>query len=136
MKLTAVDTLSQSQIQTLTEWFEALWWTPNRSLCDVEKMLKHSTIVAFEEESQGLVAFARILSDQVFKALILDVVVRPDLRKSGIGRTLMDAILQHHTLTEVRHFELYCAPEMKAMYEKWGFSDALGNLTFMRLSRK
>ncbi len=47
----------------------------------------------------------------------------------------MDAILQHSSLVEVRHLELYCAPEMKALYEKWGFSDALGELTFMRLSR-
>lgn len=135
MSLRRIDTLAEHQVHALTELFKELWWTPNRSQEQVERMLQHSIVVAFEDSERQLIAFARILSDQVFKALILDVVVRPDQRNTGLGRVLMDAVLHHESLTEVRHFELYCATEMKPMYEKWGFSGSLGDLTFMRLVR-
>lgn len=37
-------------------------------------------------------AFARILTDYVYKALILDVIVEPAYRGRGLGRLLMESI--------------------------------------------
>jgi hypothetical protein len=44
----------------------------------------------------------------------------------------MDTILQHPAVTAVRHCELYCLPELMPFYHKWGFTDELGRLHFMR----
>lgn len=89
-----------------------------------------------DENSKQLIAFARVLTDQVYKALILDVIVDPGYRTQGFGKKIMQMILDHPELKKVKHFELYCLPELIPFYKKWGFTDDLGELTAMRLYNK
>lgn len=63
---------------------------------------------------------------------MLDVIVEASHRRTGMGRELMDAVLGHLRLEGVLHFELYCRPELVPFYERWGFTDDLGELRFMR----
>jgi hypothetical protein len=44
----------------------------------------------------------------------------------------MDALLEHPSLKTVRHLELYCLPELIPFYRRWGFTDELGELRFLR----
>ena len=78
--------------------------------------------VAFADDSGRLAAFARVLTDFVFKAFVFDVIVDPLHRATGLGKALMDAIIGHPELAGVRHFELYCRPELIPFYERWGFA--------------
>ena len=66
-------------------------------------------------ESDELVAF---LTDYVYKALVLNVIVAEAYRGSGLGARLMDAVMGHPRLRDVRHFELYCLPELTPFYER------------------
>ena len=95
-------------------------------------MLRHSTIVAFADRDGGLAAFARVLSDRVYKALVLDVVVAEEQRGRGVGATLMDAVLAHPAVASCQHVELYCAPDLIAFYRRYGFTSEVGTLAFMR----
>jgi predicted GNAT family N-acyltransferase len=97
-------------------------------------MLEHSDFVfaLCTEPEDRLVGFARVLTDRVFKVLIFDVIVATDRRDEGLGRQLMDRILQHPDLRDVRHMELYCLPEMVPFYEKWGFSTDVSGVCLMR----
>ena len=126
--------LTELQIKDLHALFQGEWWTTGRQLDEVRRMLEHTdVIVAFcEPQTQKLVAFSRVLTDRVYKALILDVIVDRAYRGRGLGRALLDLILQHPSLTAVRHFELYCRPELVPFYRHWGFTDDLGALRFMR----
>ena len=92
-----------------------------------------STVVVGLVNAQGdLVAFARVLSDLTFKAFLFDVIVAAPYRDQGLGRELMEAILHHESLQDVKHFELYCLPEMTDFYRQYGFTDDVGAITFMR----
>jgi GNAT superfamily N-acetyltransferase len=124
--------LSDAQIDELVELFQDLWWTKGRDRAGVERMLAGSLVIGFEDAEDRLAGFARAISDGVYKALILDVVVAPRHRGSGLGRALIDTILSHPDLAEIECFELYCAPDMVPFYEMWGFTAELGTLTFMR----
>lgn len=55
---------------------------------DVQEMLKHpDEVVAFCDSQTGrLVAFACILTDYVYGALIFDVIVDPSYRGQGVGQ--------------------------------------------------
>jgi GNAT superfamily N-acetyltransferase len=114
------------------------WWTQGRERRAVKRMLEGSDVIVgyCDPSSDRLVAFARVLTDFVYKALILDVIVAAAHRKSGLGRRLLDDLLEHPELREVLHFELYCLPNMLPFYERWGFSAALGDLRFMRYERR
>lgn len=126
--------LSESQIQDLWTLYQSEWWTKGREMADVRCMLEHSDIIIglCEPATKRLVAFARVLTDYVYKALIFDVIVDAPHRGSGLGQALLDAIVGHPELQRVRHWELYCLPELIPFYERWGFTEDLGGLRFMR----
>ena len=132
------DRLSTDHIQQLHRLYQNEWWTRERTLQDVQVMVQHSDFIfgVLEIENSRLVGFARVLTDRVFKAFIFDVIVAEGYRNEGIGKELMQWILEHAPLKSVAHFELYCLPEMAPFYEKWGFSSDLGRLTLMRRAQK
>ena len=134
MSLQPVTSLTDSQIHELHQLYQKEWWTKGRSLADVRRMLDHSDYIfgLSEPETMNLVGFARVLTDRVFKAFIFDVIVAPEYRDHGLGRLIMDRILQHPDLLYVKHFELYCLPELVPFYERWGFSADVGAIVLLR----
>ena len=134
MRFEKIERLNDEQINDLHRMFQEEWWTKGRALEDVRRMLEQTdVIVGFcDAESKRLVAFTRVLTDYVYKALVLDVIVEAESRGKGLARALMDAVVGHPSLDSVRHFELYCRPDLMILYRKWGFSDELGDLRFMR----
>jgi GNAT superfamily N-acetyltransferase len=83
-----------------------------------------------------LVAFSRVITDYVYKALILDVIGAPEFRNRNLGRRLMDAVCEYPPLTAVRHFELFCLPELIPFYQKWGFTDEVNGLRLLRKTNR
>ncbi|MFL5796717.1 MAG: GNAT family N-acetyltransferase [Actinomycetota bacterium] len=110
------------------------WWTHRRSLDDVRRMLDGSDVVIglIDDADGSLAGFARVITDFIYKALVLDVIVARGHRNAGLGARLMDEVLGHSRLRDVIHFELYCRPELVPFYERWGFTNDLGELRFMR----
>lgn len=135
--LELVDELTPSQVDQLVELYRAEWWTTDRERNDVERMLAGSDVVlALQERRSGrLAAFARALTDGVYKALIFDVIVDSAYRSQGAGSILMSALLDHPTLEKVRHLELYCLQEIAPFYRRWGFSEDVGGVLLMRATR-
>jgi predicted GNAT family N-acyltransferase len=78
------------------------------------------------------VAFGRVLTDGVFKALVFDVIVAPDVRGAGLGHALIRHIVADPQLSAVRDIELYCREELIPFYERLGFSVDLPEVRFMR----
>lgn len=132
-----IERLADTQFDDLRRLYEREWWTRGRSEAEVRCLIDQSdVIVAFcEADSRRLVAFARVLTDFAIKALIFDVIVDSEYRGQGIGKRLFDAVVTHPALQTVQHLELYCLPELVPFYEHWGFSDSLGGLRLMRLSK-
>src|ERR1051326_5259762 len=117
--------LERSHTLQLLELYAAEWWTASREAADVEAMLAGTNLVValIHRPSERLVGFARVLTDFVYEALILDVIVAGDLRGTGLGASLMNAIVNHPRLASVRTIELVCQPELVSFYERWGFTD-------------
>ena len=126
--------LSEAQIGQLHALYQQEWWTTGRSLEDVRKMLVHSDCVfgLCEPGSERLIGFARVLSDRVYKALIFDVIVAAEVRGRGVGQALMRAVLGHPDLRTVRHFELYCVPDMEPFYRQFGFTADVSGVRLLR----
>lgn len=137
-KYPVLSTLSEVQTEQLHSLYQREWWTAGRSLADVRTMLQHSDFVfaIAAPDTQELLAFARVLTDRVFKVLVLDVIVHQDHRTAGLGSFLMAHIMAHPVLSRVRHIELYCLPERADFYKRHGFTSELGELRFMRRSNE
>jgi GNAT superfamily N-acetyltransferase len=128
--------LSSPQIDQLVALFQAEWWTKGRTRPDTEKALAMGgPIFAFvDPENDDLVAFARTITDGVYKAMIFDIIVKSTWRGTGLGAFLMEAVMSDPAMVKVKHRELYCLEEMVPFYEKWGFTANLPGLYFMRKS--
>ena len=78
MQLEQIKQLSDEQVIDLFQMYQLEWWSQGRKLPDIRLMLEHSDeIVSFcDSNSKRLVAFARILTDYVYRAIIFDVWVK------------------------------------------------------------
>ncbi len=82
MVFEAIDHLTNEQIQDLHTMFQSEWWTKGRELADVRRMLDHSDVIVVlcDSRSKRLCAFARVRTDYVYKAWVLDVMVEFSVR--------------------------------------------------------
>lgn len=134
MPVEMISHLTGAQIDDLHALYQLEWWTKGRTLEDVRRVVQHSDIiVAFcEADTKRLVAFTRVLTDYVYKALVFDVIVAASHRATGLGKQLLDTVVHHPNLKSVRHIELYCLPELMPFYQQWDFNAELGTLCLMR----
>ena len=127
--------LTSAQIDDLVALYQTAWWSVGRVRADVEAMLRGCLPCGFVDARGRLVAFARAITDGVYKALVCDVIVAEDHRGEGLGERLIDTLIAHPSVAGVPHVELYCLPALVPFYERWGFTRDLGEVTFMRLTR-
>ncbi|MBW4681664.1 MAG: GNAT family N-acetyltransferase [Microcoleus vaginatus WJT46-NPBG5] len=127
-----ISELNKQQISELTELYKNEFWSQNRSQEDVEKMLAASDIViGFVDKNEHLIAFIRVLTDFVYRAFIFDVIVKSTHRNQGLGKKLIDSLVNHPQLQSVEYLGLYCLPEMMPFYEQWGFTSEVGGIQLM-----
>ncbi len=88
MGLLVSDELTDGQLEQLMELYKGEWWSSSRTRPDVQRML-HSSDVLFvvtEESAGNLLGFARVLTDDVYYALVLDVIVDRGKRGKALSR--------------------------------------------------
>lgn len=128
-----VSHLTETQIAELTELYQDLFWSKNRIQEDVAKMVAASDIViGLVDESDRLIGFTRVLTDFVYRAIIFDVIVKSTHRNQGLGKKLLDLVVNHSQLQSVEYLGLYCLPEMMPFYENWGFNTKSGLQLMLR----
>ena len=132
--LIVIDRLGRRHRRQLLSLFQSAWWTAQRPPTAVERMLRESDVVVglVDQASDQLVGFARAITDRSFLAVVLDVIVEPGYRGTGLGARLMDELLARPELAGVDSIELVCQPELIEFYARWGFSDAVGRSVLMR----
>ncbi|MDH5682663.1 MAG: GNAT family N-acetyltransferase [Spirochaetota bacterium] len=134
MSFDVIHSLSQEQIEDLYSFYPYEWWTEGRELSKVKVMLDHSDelFAITDSEKNKLVAFARVLTDYVFKAIVLDLIVEKSYRQRGLGKMLMENILNHPNLRQVGNIELYCREDMIDFYEVFGFREMSKEICLLR----
>lgn len=130
--MSIVSPLDTTHLDAIHELFRDEWWSRSRTRSDVERIIAGSTTTVGLVDGQRLVAFARVLSDRQYVAVILDVIVANDRRGRGLGDQLVTALLHLPTVASVHSVELVCQPEMIPFYERHGFGADVGGSTLMR----
>lgn len=79
------------------------------------------------------VGFARAITDYTVFAYFADVIIWPEHRGLGIGKRLVQALIEHPEVASVTHWSL-STNDAHSLYEKFGF-EASTDGRYMRLDR-
>ena len=132
-KYRIVETLTENQVSDLMDLYKNEFWCDKRTREDVVKMLAATdVIIGLVDEGDRLIAFTRVMTDFVYRAMVFDVIVHPTQRKTGLGKVLMDAVVNHPQLQAVENVSLNCLPKMIPFYQRWGFTNDVGEMKYMR----
>jgi 8-oxo-dGTP pyrophosphatase MutT (NUDIX family)/GNAT superfamily N-acetyltransferase len=89
--------------------------------------LSRSDFVIAAKDGKRTVGMSRVLTDGGCVALILDVVVHPEYQGKGIGRTLMQSVMNYindnMAQGEESHICLMAAKGKEDFYKKFGFEE-------------
>ena len=118
------------QLRQLQQLLDAhSFWASGRSQRDLSRMLAGSQAVVSAWQGSHLVGFGRATSDGVFRAVLWDVVVAGEHQGRGLGRRIVEALLQQPALQGVERVYLMTT-NSAGFYEQLGFT-AVGSQRLM-----
>lgn len=101
---------------------EASYWAENIPLETVEKSIHNSLCFSlYADERQ--IGLARIITDKATFAYLCDVYVLPEFRGQGLSKWLMECVLIHPDLQNLRRFML-ATKDAHGLYTQFGFKPA------------
>ncbi len=118
MDIVLTDSLEGIDWDAVSRIFEAIGWG-RRPKDKLATAFSRSRGVRFAWEGERLAGFARALTDGEYYALISDVVVLPEFQGRGVGRMLVEALLEE--LGPLLFICLTSAPGKEDFYHRLGF---------------
>jgi predicted GNAT family N-acyltransferase len=94
-------------------------WAKQRNLIHLEQMIRGSLLLVTARRAQRLVGFGRAWGDGVYRAVLDDVVVTPEERGNGVGKSIIECLLRE--CQQIEELSLTCRDEMTTFYEQFGF---------------
>ena len=113
----------------LARLFAQTGWAAKRSPDAIRTLLANSPVSLCVWDGAHLIGFGRAVTDDVFRALIEDVVVDQAYRKQGIGAEIMRRLLER--LDHVEEIVLNCEEHLIPFYERLGFKRT--GMTYMNI---
>lgn len=110
------------------------YWATGRTQEQVATSIRHSQPYGFFLDKKQI-AFARVLSDKVAFAYVLDVFVLPSFRRQGYATRLLEHILNDRSFADVRVW-LLKTRDAHEFYSRLGFTTLPAPDDFMRLFRQ
>lgn len=107
--------LAPDEINAAYAWVE---W-PQRESWRLEAISRSCTWITARDRDRSLVGIARVMDDGGLHASLWDVIVRPDHRRQGIGRSLVAAALER--CADRSLVALVSTPAATEFFEAMGF---------------
>jgi GNAT superfamily N-acetyltransferase len=110
------------QVDVIQQYLsEESYWAQGRRREDTERAIENSVCFGvYKSEKQ--VGFARVITDMATFAYIGDVFILPGDQKKGLSKRLMEAILSHPELQNLRRWIL-ATKDAHGLYAQYGFTE-------------
>jgi GNAT superfamily N-acetyltransferase len=97
------------------------YWAKGRSLENVKESIENSMCFGIYDRSEKILGFARVVTDQVAFAYLMDFFILEGHRGKGLGKMLLKQIVEHPEL-QVKLW-LLGTVDAHGCYKKFGFSE-------------
>jgi len=108
--------------EQLQQLFVAVGWSDGSETPDMIQNYNvpfiNSTLVISAWKNERLVGAVRVLSDQMFRSIIYDLLVLPEFQNKGIGKELVKRCIEHFPKSE---WLVQTTGRVSSFYEKNGF---------------
>jgi len=96
------------------------YWAANIPREIVERSLDHSLCFGLFHADEGMVGFARVVSDYATFANLMDVFILPPQRGLGLSKWLLTCVFNHPDLQNLRSWTLKTR-DAHGLYQQFGF---------------
>lgn len=119
-----VERMSYLDVSEVAELYRAVGWS---AYADDPVMLSAaldgSSCVAAAWRDRRLIGLARVVTDGATICFLQDVLVHPDAQGTGVGRALVEAVLEPYAAVRQKVLLTDDEPRQRAFYESLGFTD-------------
>jgi len=111
---------SQLNVPFIQHFLKDIYWAAGRTIEEVQTTIDHSFCfgIYLNDEQIG---FARVITDYVVFAYVMDVFITERHRGKGYSSLLIDAMMKESKLQEVKIWRL-ATSDAHFLYKKFGFS--------------
>lgn len=103
----------------IQNFLKDIYWAAGRTLVEVQRTIDASFCFGIYLNDQQI-GFARVITDYVVFAYVMDVFIDESHRGKGYSSILIDAMLKEPILQEVKIWRL-ATSDAHFLYEKFGF---------------
>lgn len=96
------------------------YWAQGRSIETVKKSIENSFCFGVYNSNNEQVGFARVVTDYSVFTWVMDVFILKEYRKLGLGKMLMESIMNQPELKELKRWGL-ATDDAHGLYKKYGF---------------
>jgi GNAT superfamily N-acetyltransferase len=115
---TLIDETEGMDLDAVTALLQATYWAGDRSRDVIAKTLRHSMNFGLFHRGRQ-VGFARVVTDHATVGYLCDVVIAPEHQGKGLGKWLLQSILDHPELRTCR-MDLF-TKDAQEFYRQFGF---------------
>lgn len=110
---------SKLDLPFIQHFLKDIYWTAPRTIEDLQTAIDHSFCFGIYDNDQQI-GFARVITDYVVFAYVMDVFIDEAHRGKGYASMLIDAMLHEPQLQQVKIWRL-ATRDAHYVYEKFGF---------------
>jgi GNAT superfamily N-acetyltransferase len=107
-------------IDTICHFLKRAYWASTRPRAKTERALQNSLVFGVYEGDKQ-VGLARVVTDYSIFAYLCDVFIHEDYRAHGLGKWLIETVLEHPDLNDVRRW-LLVTNDAHGLYRQYGFT--------------
>ena len=107
-------------IDAICDFLTRAYWANTRPCERTEHAIQNSLVFGVYEGDRQI-GVARVVSDYAVFAYLCDVFIHEDYRTHGLGKWLIETVLEHPDLKEVRRW-LLATYDAHGLYERFGFA--------------
>lgn len=108
-------------IDSICDFLSHAYWADKRARDVIEKSIQHSLNFGVYEGNKQI-GFARVVTDRAVFAYLCDVFMHEEYRGHALGKWLMECILSHPDLQELKRWCLLTR-DAHGLYKQFGFTE-------------
>lgn len=113
---------SRISLDAVESFLRQSYWAAERPRESIARTLETSLcFIVIDERDDRAVAFARMVTDYADFAWLCDVFVEEDVRGDGIGKWMIECVLEHPGLKGLRRVIL-ATRDAHGLYARYGFT--------------